>query len=116
MSLSTAMLKRLPLIKQGLREGLNREQIGAHCRVTEKTIDRDMKAWVQSGLFEIWLKEEFLDLHNYARTADPITAYKEIARIIGKMVTRKVEAHTVEEIREIKLSWIKDESNTADKV
>lgn len=116
MSLSTSTLKRLPTIKQSLRKGLNREQIGAKCGVTEKTIDRDMKAWVNSGLFEIWLKEEFLDLHNYARDADPITAYKEIARIVGRMVTRKAEIKTTEEIREIKLLWIKNESNPTDKV
>lgn len=116
MSLSTSTLKRLPTIKQSLRKGLNREQIGAKCGVTEKTIDRDMKAWVNSGLFEIWLKEEFLDLHNYARDADPITAYKEIARIVGRMVTRKAEIKTTEEIREIKLLWIKNESNPANKV
>jgi chromatin segregation and condensation protein Rec8/ScpA/Scc1 (kleisin family) len=99
MSLSTRTLKRIPIIKESLRKGLNREQIGEKCGVTEKTIDRDMKAWVESGLFEIWLKEEFIDLHNYARDADPITAYKEIARIVGRMVTRKIEAHTLEEIK-----------------
>jgi len=94
MSLSTATLKRIPIIKESIRKGLNREQIGAKCGVTEKTIDRDMKAWVQSGLFEIWLKEEFVDLHNYVRDADPVIAYKEIARIVGRMVTRKIEART----------------------
>ena len=99
MSLSTATLKRLPTIKESLRKGLNRTQIGLKCGVNEKTIDRDMKAWVQSGLFEIWLKEEFVDLHNYVRDDDPITAYKEIARIVGRMVTRKVEAHTIEELK-----------------
>ena len=94
MSLSHKTRIRLPTIQQGLRKGLNRNQIGAQCGVTEKTIDRDMKTWVESGLFEIWLKEEFVDLHNYTRDADPITAYKEIARIVGRMVTRKIEAKT----------------------
>lgn len=114
MSLSTSTLKRLPTIKQSLRKGLNREQIGAKCGVTEKTIDRDMKAWVNSGLFEIWLKEEFLDLHNYARDADPITAYKEIARIVGRMVTRKIEKQVdihekIEEYVQIDVSENEDE-------
>jgi len=91
MSLSTATQIRLPTIKQGLRKGLNREQIGAKCGVTEKTIDRDMNAWVESGLFEVWLKEEFVDLHGYARDNDPIEAYRQIAKIVAKMVTRKAE-------------------------
>jgi len=91
MSLSTATLKRLPTIKTGLRKGLNREQIGAKCDVTEKTIDRDMKAWVESGLFEVWLKEEFVDLHGYVRDNDPIEAYRQVAKIVAKMVTRKAE-------------------------
>lgn len=51
-----------------------------------------MQSWVESGLFEIWLKEEFVDLHNYARDQDPIEAYRQIAKIVGKMVTRKIEA------------------------
>ena len=91
MSLSTQTLKRLPKIKEGLRKGLNREQIGQSCGVTEKTIDRDVNAWVESGLFETWLRLEFVDLHNYVRDANPIEAYKQIAKIVAKMVTRKAE-------------------------
>ncbi len=116
MSLSRWTLHRLPKIKVGLRKGLNRDQIADLCGVTEKTIDRDMRGWVDSGLFEVWLKEEFVDLHHYARDSNPLEAYKEIARLVGKMITRKIEAKTVEEIREIKLLWIKDESNPADQV
>lgn len=92
MSLSTYTLKRLPQIKEGLRAGQSRETIGKRCGVTEKTIDRDIGAWVESGLFEVWLKEEFVDLHTYARDNDPIEAYKQVAKIIAKMVTRKIEA------------------------
>ena len=84
-------MKRLSKIKEGLRGGLNREQIGEKCGVTEKTIDRDMNAWVESGLFEIWLKTEFVDLHNYTRDANPLEAYRQIAKIVAKMVTRKAE-------------------------
>ncbi len=99
MSLSRQTLKRLPTIKESIRKGLNRTQIGAKCGVTEKTIDRDMTKWIDSGLFEIWIKEEFLDLHHYARDNDPMEAYREIARMVGKMLTRKIEAHTVEELK-----------------
>ena len=52
-----------------------------------------------------WLKTEFVDLHNYARDANPLEAYKQIAKIVAKMVTRKAEIKAIEEIREIKLVW-----------
>lgn len=94
MSLSTATLKRLPKIKHGLIKGWNREQIGAKCEVTEKTIDRDMEAWVQSGLFEVWIKEEFLRLHPKVVKEDIVEAYRNISKLVGKMITRKFEAKT----------------------
>jgi len=100
MSLSQHTLKRLSTIQQGLREGLSREQIGANCKVTEKTIDRDMQEWVQSGLFEVWLKTEFVTLHSYAVGANPLEAYKEVAKIVARMVTQKRELK--EEITETK--------------
>lgn len=103
MSLSTQTLKRLTTIKQCLRQGLNREQIGGKCGVTEKTIDRDMRAWVKSGLFDIWIREEFLDLHHYVRDADPIEAYRQIVKLVGKSIVRRIEEKV--DIREIKLSW-----------
>ena len=90
-SLSVHTLKRLPQIQQGLMEGLSREQIGETCKVTEKTIDRDMNAWVQSGFFEIWLKTEFVQLYYHEKTANTTEAFKEISRIVGRMVTQKHE-------------------------
>ena len=95
-------LLRLPKIQQGLREGLNYTQIGQSCGVTEKTIDRDMQAWVQSGEFEIWIKTEFAALHSHVVVANPLEAYKEIAKIVSKMVTQKREIKediTLKEIR-----------------
>ena len=105
MSLTPQTLRRLPKIKQGILLNHNRQTIGKSCGVTEKTIDRDMKAWVESGDFETWLKTEFVALHNHVVIANPTIAYKEMARLMGKMVTRKAELKTVEEIREIKLVW-----------
>jgi len=91
MSLSTQTLKRLPKIKHGLIKGLNRVQIGDKCGVTEKTIDRDMQSWVQSGLFEIWIKEEFVRLHPKALKKDLMEVYKEICKLVGKTIIRKAE-------------------------
>ena len=92
---------RLPKIKQGLREGLNYQQIAESCGVkSAQTIDRDMKAWVESGLFEVWLKTEFVELHEHTRVANPLEAYKEIAKIVAKMVTRRTEVKQDIDIQE----------------
>ena len=116
MSLTPQTLRRLSQIKKGLLLNHNRETIGKSCGVTEKTIDRDIKAWTESGDFETWVKEEWLRLHPQIVEKYPTLAYKELSRIVGKMVTKRLEAHTIEEIREIKLMWIKDESNPTNKV
>lgn len=100
MSLSVHTLKRLPQIQQGLGEGLSRKQIGDSCKVTEKTIDRDMTAWVQSGLFEIWLKTEFVQLYYHEKTANTTVAFKNISRIVGRMVTQKREVTIDENVSE----------------
>ena len=96
---------RLPKIKQGLREGLTYDQIAELCGVkSSQTIDRDMKAWVESGLFEVWLKTEFVELHEYARQANPLEAYKNICKIVARMVTRKEEI-TQDIYQETRIVW-----------
>ena len=99
MSLSTQTLKRLPKIKAGLFTGLNYTQIGTNCGVTEKTIDRDIKTWIESGQFETWIKEEWVRLHNLILHDNPTEAYRQISKIIARMVTRKAELKTTEEIK-----------------
>ena len=92
MSLSPQTLKRLPKIKEGLLRGLNRQQIAELCGVkSEKTIDRDFKAWVNSGDFETWLKEEWVRLHNIILRESPLEAYRQVSKLVGMMVTRKIE-------------------------
>ena len=98
--LTKQTIMRLPKIKQGLKDGLSYPQIAEQCNVYEKTIDRDMKAWVQSGDFEIWLKTEFVTLHSHVVVANPIEAYKEISKIVGKMVTQKRELSIDETLTE----------------
>jgi hypothetical protein len=113
--LPTQTIIRLPKIKQGLREGLNYQKIADLCNVkSEKTIDRDMQAWVQSGDFEIWLKTEFVILHSHAVVADPIEAYKEIAKIVAKMVTQKREVlidESVTETHNYNLNYSEEDKN-----
>lgn len=99
--LPKATMLRLPKIQQGLIDGLNYDQIAASCGVkSSQTIDRDMKAWVESGLFEVWLKTEFAKLYSHVKISNPVAAYKELAKIIAKMVTQKREIQVEENITE----------------
>ena len=91
MSLPTKTLGRLQKIKEGLRQGLNRDEIALSCRVDEKTIDRDIKTWTETGFFEQWLKEEFLRLHAVVEGDDPVEAYRQIGNLVKANMTRKVE-------------------------
>ena len=68
--------------------GLNYQQIGDNCRVTEKTIDRDVRNWVQSGEFEIWLKTLWVKAYGQA---DKDEAFDALTKIMCRMVTRKQE-------------------------
>ena len=109
MSLTTQTRKRLPTIKTSILEGLNRDQIAAKLNVTEKTIDRDYKAWVNSEDFETWLKEEWLRLHNIILKENPTEAYRQISRLVGMMVTRKLEKKEwYMGLEKIELSWEKE--------
>ena len=103
--------KRLPNIKAGLLKGLNYTQIGEKCGVQEKTIDRDIAKWLESGDFETWIKAEWVRLHNIIIHEDPTEAYKQVSKILGRMVTRRVESKHTEEIREIKLLWAVNEES-----
>lgn len=91
MTLSRQTLKRLPYIKQGIFSGLNRDQIADICKCSHKTIDRDMRGWIDSDLFEIWIKEEFIETYPDIKKEDKVLAFQEIAKLVGKMLTRKIE-------------------------
>ena len=97
---------RIPKIKQGLRDGLSYDQIAASCNLkSSQTIDRDMRVWVESGLFDTWLKTEFVSLYSHMKLSDPKEAFREVSKLVGKMITRKVESQHIERVEEIKLIW-----------
>lgn len=114
MSLGTQTLKRLPKIKAGLLEGLNYTEIGTTCGVTEKTIDRDIKAFVESGQFDTWIKEEFLRLHSKVVSKDMVEAYRNIVKLVAKMITRRMEVKEETKIEEKKEVIFKLDGFTAD--
>jgi len=92
--LPKATLRRLSAIKAGLLKGDNYETIGVACGVTEKTIQRDIKAWLQSGDFWDWIKTQWIELHVKITAKDPKEAYKQLTKLFGKMVTQKQEITT----------------------
>jgi IS30 family transposase len=116
MSLNTQTLKRLPTIKEGLLQGTTRQQIAQQLGVNEKTIDRDITRWVQSGTFEDWLKEEFLRLHVDMVHVNPELAYVQVSKLIGHMLTRKIEKKQLT-MEKIEISWkTENDASAADKV
>ena len=109
MTLSKQTLKRLPKIKSGLLLGLSHEKIGESCGVSKKTIDRDINAWVKSGEFEAWLREEWLRLHSRIISKDLVEAYRQVSKLLGKLLDKK--PLMAEELHEIVLKWESDESH-----
>jgi len=93
-------MSRLRTIQDGIFKGLNREQIAQECKVTEKTIDRDMNVWVNSGLFEVWLKKEWVQLHQIIIHENPTEAYRNLTKLVSHMLTRKVEMKEEISVRE----------------
>ena len=110
MNLSQQTQRRLPTIKQGLITGLDYDQIAEKCGRTRRTIDRDISSWLESGEFETWIKEEWVRLHQQIIHDDPTEAYRQVSKLVARMLTRRIESKYIEEIREIKLTWIKDDT------
>jgi hypothetical protein len=116
MSLSQQTMQRLPTIKAELLQGTSYPDIGKKLGVTERTIDRDIKAFVNSGNFETWLKEEWLRLHSQVIHDDPIEAYRNVSKLISRMVTRKELSIVKEDItinRNFNLTHYSEEDKTA---
>jgi hypothetical protein len=99
MSLSHQTQQRLPHIKAGLLRGDSYTTIGHACGVTDKTIDRDMHAFVTSDAFWTWIKEEYLRLHAVVVHENPTAALTNLSRLVAKMIPQRLEAHTVEELK-----------------
>jgi len=84
--------KRLEIIKREFPRGTTQQQIADMCEVSRKTISKDIKKWRESGGFEEWLQEEFLELHREVKGDDVKTAYKEISKLVARSMTQKSEA------------------------
>jgi len=51
-----------------------------------------MQGWIESDLFEIWIKEEFIETYPDIKKEDKVLAFQEIAKLVAKMLTRKIES------------------------
>lgn len=86
---------RLPKIKVGLLQRKTREQIGVNCHVSEKTIRRDIAGWVRTPDFEEWLNEAWLNEYQDVNHSE---AFRALTMLMGKKITHKIEAKTVQRI------------------
>lgn len=84
--------KRLEIIRDAMRKGKTQAEMARLCKVTERTIIRDLRAWRESGGFEEWLEAEFMELHQQVKVMDPKVAYREISTLKGKTIKQKLEA------------------------
>lgn len=84
-------LMRLPKIKEGLMSGMTQLEIAELCGVSRRTISCDIQCWVESREFESWLKSEFVELYGKTKVDDPIQAFRELSKIVSRMVTSKRE-------------------------
>lgn len=83
--------KRLTYIIQYLRKGATLPYIAGECGVSEKTIDRDLKEWRESGGYDTWLNCELLILHDAAVEEDIIAAYRVVADLWKERMRKKTE-------------------------
>lgn len=90
--LSKATEIRLPKIKDALTRGLTREEIGSLCHVTEKTIRRDIKAWIRYGDFKEWIFETWLDLYSEARKDNIANVFREVTKLLIKTMPQIIES------------------------
>lgn len=82
---------RLQKIIEGLKQGKIISAIAKDCGVSEKTIDKDLAVWRESGGFDQWLLSEFLRLHEAVGKEDNIQTYKVIADLLKKRLKEQIE-------------------------
>lgn len=110
MSLSRQTRIRLPRIKKGLIDGLTLGQIADICRVTEKTIDRDKQAWIKSGEFENWLREEWIRYHLIVGKKDPVEVYRQLTKLVGRQIAQRIAVEAKEEVK-FEITWKEEKQN-----
>jgi len=113
-TLSNADKKHLPKIKSLLLQGKSQVEISVALGLRRETVNRKIRRWMQTEDFEQWLKEVWLDLYREVRHDNPVEAFRQISKILGRVLEKKPSL--AEQIREIEIRWEDDESEINDKV
>jgi len=82
-----------------LRQGKTHEQIAQELQISRATVERDLRAFVESPQFRPWLKQEFLRLHAIILKEDPKECYRTIARLIRRAGDISVNQANLTQIR-----------------
>lgn len=104
-TLTHQTLARLPTIKHGLIQKWSEERIAQECKVTRRTIIRDIQAWIKTDDFYEWLHQ--LWLHLYSTLDDNQLVFREVSRLIGRGMTQKIQAET-KITGPIEIKWAKE--------
>jgi len=83
---------RLPAIMEGLRQGKTNEEMAAELGVSKFVVAHDRLLWHRSEGYESWVFEEFHRLHAVVADTHPVTAYKEIRHLLGRLIGHKIKA------------------------
>lgn len=83
---------RLPTIIEGVRLGKGNEEIAKELGVSKYVVSHDRLLWRRSDGYEVWVYEEFQRLHAAISDEHPVTAYKVLGQLMGRLITQKIKA------------------------
>ena len=83
---------RLEIIKRGLLEGKNQDQLAEECGVCRETISRDVRAWKLTGGWDAWIRTKFHDMLPEAEDQDHMGTFREIGKLAARTMTQRTES------------------------
>lgn len=88
--------RRQQVIEDGLRQGWTQDRIADECRCSRSTIYRQIREWRESGGFEGWLLDSWLELYAKLKAERPDIVFQNVTTLLSKYITRrmKVEGST----------------------
>lgn len=81
-----------------LREDATQEQIAAKIGCHRNTVVNDFRKWRKTEGYLDWLHEEQLRLYGKVVEEDPVTAFKEVNKLIAKSMVAQIEQTTKGEV------------------
>ena len=82
--------ERLEIIRKNI--GKTYDKLAELCKCSTSTIYLDMKKWREGGGLEEFLHDEFIELHGIVKKEDPVATYKVVAQLLGRHITKKIDA------------------------